>query len=201
MRPAIFLDRDGVLNENRTGYVRAVEHIRWLPGAREALRVLAAFSYPLVVITNQSGVARGLLSQDELADIHETLRRDAVIAGGRIDAFYCCPRLPESGCVCRKPAPGLLLQAAQELSLDLGHSVFVGDVRSDFEAARSAGVAFIHVRSGLDSDFPEVAAEEGIAVPSYAGLLDAVPYCLHAVGAYRGESETKRDLDRSDSPR
>jgi D-glycero-D-manno-heptose 1,7-bisphosphate phosphatase len=148
LRPAIFLDRDGVINENRAGYVKSWNEVRILPGALDALRSLARLDWPIVVVSNQSVIGRGLTSGEAVKDIHARLREEAAKAGGRIDAFYYCPHRPDEGCDCRKPAPGLLLQAARELGIDLRRSYMVGDAEEDAQAALAAGCGPILVKTG-----------------------------------------------------
>ncbi len=149
MKSAIFLDRDGVINENRSDYVKSWEEVRILPGALAALRALARLDRPIIVISNQSAVGRGLTTAEAVEDIHERLAREVAEAGGRIDAFYYCPHRPDEGCACRKPAPGLLLQAAQELNLDLTRSCLIGDAAGDILAALAVGSFPILVKTGL----------------------------------------------------
>lgn len=146
-RPAAFLDRDGVLNED-TGYVHRVADFRWMPGAVGALQRLHAAGFALVVVTNQSGVGRGLYTLDDVEAFHAHMRSELAVAGVSIAGFYACPHHPEAmlaeyrqDCVCRKPRPGLLLQAIAEHGLDAARSIVVGDRASDLEAGRAAGVA------------------------------------------------------------
>jgi D-glycero-D-manno-heptose 1,7-bisphosphate phosphatase len=151
-----FIDRDGVIIEER-GYLYRIEDFAPLPGAIAALRDLQAAGYALVVITNQSGIARGLYSESDYlifsAHMEARLRADGV----RLDAVEYCPHLPDAvvaryrlDCDCRKPRPAMLQRAASRLGIDLGSSVVVGDRRTDIEAGRAAGVGrcFL-VRSGL----------------------------------------------------
>jgi D-glycero-D-manno-heptose 1,7-bisphosphate phosphatase len=147
-RRAVFLDRDGVLNDNRVPYITRRADFRWLPGAREALALLALSPYAVVLITNQSAVGRGLLTRARLDELHAALLADVVAAGGRLDGIFVCPHLPDAGCPCRKPAPGLLYEAAAALGLDLARSYFIGDAVSDIEAARAAGCEPILVLTG-----------------------------------------------------
>lgn len=139
--PAILIDRDGTLNARppRAEYVRSYDEFSWLDGAREALRLLTGSGYRILVVTNQAGVARGALSEDELAAIHRRMAREAAAAGGRIDAVYYCPHDWDEGCDCRKPSPGLLHRAQRDFHLDLSRVVFVGDDERDAEAAAAAG--------------------------------------------------------------
>jgi histidinol-phosphate phosphatase family protein len=140
-RPAIILDRDGVLNRKapRAEYVRRWEEFEWLPGAKEALRLLKEAGYRVVVVSNQAGIARGAMTESDLADIHRQMVREATQAGGRIDAIYYCPHNWEEGCECRKPKPGMLFQAQRDFSLDLSRTPFVGDDERDIQAADAAG--------------------------------------------------------------
>ena len=175
---AIFLDRDGVLNENRPDYVKSWQEFRWLPGAREALAALALQDVAIIVVTNQSMIGRGLVSAAGLDDIHRRMRQEAEAWGGRIDAVYACPHAPAEACRCRKPLPGLLLLAAAEHGIDLAGSVFVGDAFTDFQAAAAVAMPYVHIRSGLG---PDEAAQVGAAnahIPILASLSAAVPFCL-----------------------
>jgi D-glycero-D-manno-heptose 1,7-bisphosphate phosphatase len=138
VRPAVFLDRDGVINQNRDDYVKSWEEFVFLPQVFPALRRLAASPLAVVVISNQSAVGRGLLSRSELEHIHRRMVAEIESEGGRVDAVYYCPHCPADGCDCRKPRPGLLLQAAAHLDLDLARSFLVGDAQGDVEAALNA---------------------------------------------------------------
>ena len=137
MTRALFLDRDGTLIVD-VGYPRDPALVEPLPGAIDALRELQQ-TFALVIISNQSGLGRGLITEAEAAAVHD--RVVAVFAAGGVSfagAFYC-PHAPDAGCRCRKPAPGLLHDAARELGLDLAHSIMIGDKPSDLEAGRAAG--------------------------------------------------------------
>jgi D-glycero-D-manno-heptose 1,7-bisphosphate phosphatase len=151
VRPAIFLDRDGVIIENRPGHVRAWSDVAFLPGALDALADLAASPYAVVVVTNQAAVGRGLLTLDQAQALNAGVVRAIRGAGGRIDAAYLCPHRPEEICACRKPRPGLLLRAARELDLCLSDSWIVGDALTDLQAARAAGARGVLVRTGRGS--------------------------------------------------
>lgn len=134
---AVFLDRDGVLVED-VHFLRRPEQVRLLPGVADALRALAP-TRTLVVVTNQSGVARGYFTEDDLRAIHVRLLEVLAAEGAFVDALYACPHL-EAGCDCRKPAPGMILRAAREHGLALDRSVLIGDAPRDVEAGRRAGV-------------------------------------------------------------
>jgi D-glycero-D-manno-heptose 1,7-bisphosphate phosphatase len=148
MLQAIFLDRDGVINHERADYVKSWQEFEFLPGSLTALSRLARLPQPIIVISNQSAIGRGLVTRETVDAIHYQLRATVEADGGRIDAFYVCPHHPDDGCACRKPKPGLLLQAAHDFELDLKQSVFVGDSRSDYQAAMAVGCRCILVTSG-----------------------------------------------------
>ena len=149
MHPAVFLDRDGVINENRDDYVKSWGEFVFLSGVFAPLRQLAESRLAVVVISNQSAVGRGLISRMELDDINRRMTQEIERHGGRVDAVYYCPHHPAAGCDCRKPRPGLILQAAAHLDLDLSHSFLVGDACSDVEAALTAGCQPVLVLTGL----------------------------------------------------
>ncbi|MBI4505448.1 MAG: HAD family hydrolase [Chloroflexi bacterium] len=150
---AVFLDRDGVLLAD-VHFLRRPAQLRVLPGVPEAVRALQEH-FALVVVTNQSGIARGLFGEEELLAIHAELARRLAIEGGVLDALYFCPHLPEGtvpayrmDCECRKPKPGMLVRAACEWQLDLARSFMVGDAWRDVAAGRAAGVHSILLGSG-----------------------------------------------------
>lgn len=147
MTRAVFLDRDGVLNVERS-YITTPEELELLPGAARAVAELNAAGWPTVVFTNQSGVGRGYLTLATLETIHAKLKAEVEAGGGKIRAIYACPHGPDSDCDCRKPKTGLLRQAAQELGLDLAACFVVGDSLRDIEAGRAAGCRTILVLSG-----------------------------------------------------
>ncbi len=146
LRAAAFLDRDGVINMDH-GYVSRWEEFEFVPGAVDAMRRLAQAGYVLVVVTNQSGVARGYFDEAAVQRLHEALRTHLAELGVTLAAIEYCPHLPNAAvaryaceCDCRKPAPGMLLRAADALGLDLPASLLFGDKPSDIEAAQAAGV-------------------------------------------------------------
>jgi len=175
-----FIDRDGVLNEERA-FVHRIEDFAFVPGSIEALRALQAAGYLLVVVTNQSGIARGLYSEtDYLAltvDIRERLAAEGVI----LDAMEYCPHLPDAPvaryrveCDCRKPKPGMLMRAIRALDIEAASSFLVGDRLSDIEAGRAAGIGrcFL-VRTGYSLT--------GEALESADGVYDDLRSCASAV--------------------
>lgn len=137
---AIFLDRDGVINKKMPegDYVKNWQEFEFLPGVVDALRFLTQKGYEIFVITNQRGVALGRMSKEEVEDIHRRMCEELRNNGAEIKAVYYCPH-DYNQCECRKPAPGMLIQAAQDHNLDLAQAVFIGDDEKDMEAARRAG--------------------------------------------------------------
>jgi histidinol-phosphate phosphatase family protein len=149
MDPAIFLDRDGVIIENRDHYVRSWDDVVFLPGALEALARLNDTKYKIVIVTNQSAVGRGIISLAEAQAINAQFLKVIQQHGGRIDDIYMCVHAPPQGCDCRKPRPGLIMQAVSERSLDLNRSLLIGDALSDIQAGQNAGVPInILVKTG-----------------------------------------------------
>ena len=144
---AVFLDRDGTLVDE-LGFLRRASDVRLVPGAAEGVRLFNLAGLRTVVVTNQSGIARGLLDERDLEQVHARLRDLLAREGARLDAILHCPHHPEEGepplrcvCACRKPAPGLLLEAARRFALELRASWIVGDGLRDLEAGRRAGLA------------------------------------------------------------
>lgn len=163
-RRAVFLDRDGTLIEDFR-YVGSPERVNLLPGVLEGLSELRRLGFALVVVSNQSGVARGYFGEEQVEAIHMAI---AAKLGpeAKIDRFLFCPHLPEGilpeysfACECRKPKPGLLLRAAREMGIDLSRSYLVGDSERDLAAGRAAGVCTVFVRTG---------ATQSLAAPATA---------------------------------
>lgn len=154
LKKAIILDRDGTLVEE-VGYLKMIEDMRFTTRATDALRIFHDLGFLNIVVTNQSAVARGLLSPKELAKIHRRMKELAADEGAVIDAIFYCPHYLEGRiapynveCDCRKPKPGLVLRAQQKLKLDLSQCYLVGDKPSDLELARNAGVRPVLVLTG-----------------------------------------------------
>lgn len=146
-RPAVFLDRDGTVNEE-VAYLRNPDQLVLLPGAAEAIETLRQAGLPVVIITNQSGVARGLISAENLPRIRMRLYELLAGAGTAVDGYYVCPHHPEQHCACRKPAPGLVLQAARELGLVPERSWVVGDKACDVQLGHAVGAVPLLVLTG-----------------------------------------------------
>jgi D,D-heptose 1,7-bisphosphate phosphatase len=151
---AVFLDRDGTIVED-IGYLNNPQQIQFIPGSIEAIKKLNEAGYKVVVITNQAGVARGLITEDMLQTIDKTLHKFILNGGAHLDGVYYCPHHPEHGvhpykqeCECRKPHPGLIKRAHRDLNIDLSQSFMVGDKATDIQAGKRAGTKSILVESG-----------------------------------------------------
>lgn len=181
---AVFLDRDGTLNVDH-GYVYESDNFDFLDGAIDACRELKAMGLALVLVTNQSGIARGLFSEDQFMHLTEWMDWSLADRGVDLDGIYYCPHHAEAGigeykvdCDCRKPKPGMLLEAKQFLDLDMAASVMVGDKKEDMQAAQAAGVGTkILVRTGK----PITAEGEALADHVVDSLSD-VPALLKSLG-------------------
>lgn len=182
---AVFLDRDGTLVEPRH-YPSRPEHLVLFDGILPGLRALQSAGFRLVVVTNQSGIARGLFSEDDLALMHASLCRSLENGGVSLDAIYYCPHHVDGSiphlavdCDCRKPRPGMLRQAASDLDLDLGRSWFLGDILDDVEAGNRAGARTVLVDLGT-----ERSPARSIRIPTYVARDTA--HALAIVRAVEG---------------
>lgn len=144
---AVFLDRDGVIIAE-VNYLRRVEQLRVLRGTPEGISLLRRAGFKVIVISNQSGVARGYVTRKALEGIHKELRRRLKVEGAALDAVYYCPHHPDEACRCRKPALGMIEAAQKRFKIDLKKSFFIGDSTSDMKTARNAGCAGVLVRTG-----------------------------------------------------
>ena len=184
MKPAVFLDRDGTLIDE-AGYLDRLERLSLFPYAIDAVRLLNRAALPVVVISNQSGVARGIFPESFVAEAHGHLASRLRQGGALIDSFRYCPHHPEAAvaryrelCDCRKPAPGMLRSAAGELDLDLSRSVVVGDKWDDVGAARAAGARAVLVRTGYGRS-AEAEPRPGLAADAIVDdLVAAVSWIL-----------------------
>ena len=176
MRPAVFLDRDGTIIED-VGYLRDSNRMHLLPGADSAIRRLNAGGYVVLVVTNQSGIARGLLSVDDYRRTEQRLDEMLAQAGARVDGHYFCPHLPEitGPCDCRKPATLLYRQAAERFNLDLNRSWWIGDRVRDLLPAETFGARGILVLTGEGaSEMPDATAHGFLRVPDLASAVEVI---------------------------
>jgi len=144
---AIFMDRDGTVSEE-IGYMYEAALYRPFPWTGEAIRQINDSGFKAVLITNQSGVERGFFPESTVHAVHDILRNELARCNARLDAIYYCPHRPETGCGCRKPQPGMLLKAAEDLKIDLQQSFMIGDRYIDVHTAYAAGVRPVLVRTG-----------------------------------------------------
>ncbi|WP_395672354.1 D-glycero-alpha-D-manno-heptose-1,7-bisphosphate 7-phosphatase [Phenylobacterium sp.] len=164
-RPALFLDRDGVLNEDR-GYVSRWEDFAWIPGAKATVAAFNRAGWLVLVVTNQSGVGRGYYTEADMHALHRRMSEDLAMAGGRIDAFYHAPHHPDAKLDAyrhpdppdRKPNPGMILRACQDFPIDKPASLMIGDKPSDIEAAERAGIRAALFEGGNLQEFLEARA-------------------------------------------
>jgi len=147
LRRAVFLDRDGTISEEM-GYVNHVDRFQIFPYAAEAIRQLNQAEIPVIVITNQSGIARNIFPESLVYEVHKKMVAELAAGGAWIDAIYFCPHKSEDACECRKPNPGMVEQAAREQALDLAASWVVGDRYADLEMAHAAGARGMLVMTG-----------------------------------------------------
>jgi D-glycero-D-manno-heptose 1,7-bisphosphate phosphatase len=183
-RAAVFLDRDGTLIEE-AGYINRLESLRLFPWSLDAVRLLNRGGFRVIVVTNQAGVARGYFGDAFVRRAHEHLASAIRASGGEVDGFYHCPHHPDAvvaeyrkSCDCRKPAPGMLLEAAREHGLDLARSYAIGDRWHDIQAAQKAGATAVMVRTGYGST--ELEKPRAGLTPAHVAdtLIDATTWIL-----------------------
>jgi D-glycero-D-manno-heptose 1,7-bisphosphate phosphatase len=150
-RPFILLDRDGTLNVERN-YLSDPDQLELIPGVAEALKRLRELGYGLAVVTNQSGIGRGYFTLERVGEIHDRLRALLAEGGASIDAIYLCPHAPDMPCDCRKPLPGMALQAQAEFGFDPKQAIVIGDKKVDIDLGRAIGATSILVRTGWGRD-------------------------------------------------
>jgi D-glycero-D-manno-heptose 1,7-bisphosphate phosphatase len=186
LRPAVFLDRDGTINE-QMGYINHISRFQMLPGVADAIRRLNEAEIPVVVVTNQSGLARGYFPAELLTAVHEKMVALLAENGAHVDGIYVCPHHPEAkmeeyrlNCDCRKPKPGLLLLAAAEMGLDLARSVVVGDRWSDLKTAKAIGALPVLVLTGYGRGDAQYIGPTQEVQPAFVGvdLAEAVQWIL-----------------------
>ncbi|WP_420207866.1 D-glycero-alpha-D-manno-heptose-1,7-bisphosphate 7-phosphatase [Candidatus Electronema sp. JC] len=189
-KPAVFLDRDGTINE-QMGYINHLSRFILLPGAAQAVRLLNERGIPAVVVTNQSGLARGYFPPALLDAVHAEMERLLAAEGAHLDGIYVCPHHPEAkivqhrqSCRCRKPLPGLLEQAAADLGLDLSRSFMVGDRWSDLECGVRAGAAPVLVLTGYgQGELEHIGPQKKIQPAVIAdNLLEAAKQVIRLLG-------------------
>jgi len=173
----VLLDRDGVINEDSTTYIKRPSEWLPIPGSLEAIARLNRAGRSVAICTNQAGIARGLFSQADLDAIHGRLVAAIARLGGRIDGIFCCPHAPDDHCSCRKPAPGLLTRAMRDLTAAPGDTTVIGDSLRDMEAALSAGCLPVLVRTGNGANTEAAARALGV-VHIFDDLSSAADWLL-----------------------
>jgi len=146
-KKAIFLDRDGVINKNRSDYVKDISELKIFSNVSESIKKLKNYGFLVIVITNQSAINRGLTSHENVNKIHHSIESFLEKNKTSIDAFYYCPHKPDENCMCRKPKPGLIIQASNEFNIELKSSWMIGDSDSDVKAGELAGCNSIKICS------------------------------------------------------
>ncbi len=186
MFPAVFLDRDGVIIENKDQYVRSWDDVAFLDGSLASLRKLSGSIYKVIIVTNQSVVGRGIISLSEAEGINLKLIEEIERAGARVDGLFMCPHAPADECNCRKPKPGLILQAASAMNLDLARSFMVGDAVTDMQAGRAAGIdKNILVKTGRGKDQVSLSAADATRI---FGIYDHLESAVDAILAIDSSS-------------
>ena len=181
---AVFFDRDGTLNVD-VHYLHRPKDFKWIPEAKEAIKYVNDHGYLAILVTNQSGVARGYYPEADIRHVYDWMNEQLSAVGAHLDALYYCPHHPTEGeapyrqvCDCRKPAPGMLLDAAKELDIDLVNSYMVGDKGADMQAAKAAGVTHkILVRTGkaVTAEAQALADEVQDSLLTFAKSVPALP--------------------------
>jgi D-glycero-D-manno-heptose 1,7-bisphosphate phosphatase len=182
-KPAVFLDRDGVMNVNRPDDVKSWAEFEWIPGSLEAIAQITAMGYPIFVITNQRAIGNGSLTVGELENIHQHIREDAVTLGGKITAFYYCPCAEvKKRCPCEKPKPYMLKKAAREYDVDLTQSWLIGDKATDIMSGVRAGCKTILVLTG-EGNGARGMGNLGKIIPNsiQPDLKDAIQWLAHLI--------------------
>ena len=176
----VYLDRDGTINHDSPDYIKSRSEFKFIPGSIEAIRLLTLSGFTSIVITNQSALARKFISPGELDLIHSMMKDAILSGGGMITDIFFCPHMPNDGCECRKPAPGLLLQAQRKYNIDLSKSIMVGDSVKDIECARNAGCGqAVLVKTGKDDDVEHILKTKQIVADYTAiNLYDAAKWIL-----------------------
>ena len=147
---SVFLDRDGVLNKNKDDYVKNISELEIFPYISESIKKLQSVGFKIIVITNQSAINRGLMTEKNLNEIHEKIQSFLILHNTKIDYFYYCPHTPDENCSCRKPKTGLLLKAINDFSIDVDNSWFIGDRDSDIQAGQSVGCKTLKIQNNFD---------------------------------------------------
>jgi len=189
---AVFLDRDGTINQEKE-YLYRIDEFEFIPGAPEAVRMLNAAGFLVVVVSNQSGVGRGYYTEDDVEHLHRHIDAELAVAGARVDAWFYCPHHPQGkgsyalACRCRKPLPGMLREAAAQYDIDLAASVMIGDKLVDMEAGAAAGCRPILVRTGYG-------AEQESTLPAGVEVYDDLLAAARSLGGGEGFDSRRPEM-------
>ncbi|UCD77374.1 MAG: D-glycero-beta-D-manno-heptose 1,7-bisphosphate 7-phosphatase [Desulfobacterales bacterium] len=180
LKKVVFLDRDGTINRDSPDYIKSRSEFGFIPGAIAAIGELTAGGFTCIVITNQSALARGFISTAELDAMHAMMCDEIAAGGGSIKDIFFCPHLPDAGCNCRKPAPGLLFRAQRKYNIDLTDAIMVGDSTKDIECGHIAGCGrTVLVKSGKDADVEKQLHQKNLTADYVAAdLLEAVRWII-----------------------
>lgn len=163
----VFLDRDGVINRDSPDYIKHWGEFEFLPDSAKAVRKLTEKGFSIILVTNQSGIGRGIIAPENLEDMHRRMREELREKGGEIQDIFFCPHRPDENCACRKPAPGLIRQAQKKYGIRLSDTWMIGDSAKDIECAINAGCGHhVLVQTGNGTDAEKILAEKGIR-PAY----------------------------------
>lgn len=172
----VLIDRDGVVNEDSDDFIKTPDEWQPISGSLEAIALLNRHGYKVAVISNQSGVARGLFDEAMLATIHGKMQRLLADVGGKVEAIYYCPHGPDSTCDCRKPKPGLLIKCATEHQIDLTDTYVIGDSLRDIQAAQAVGAKPILVLTGKGE--LTLANNPNLNIPVFSDLQHAAAFII-----------------------
>jgi len=180
LKKVVFLDRDGTINQDAADYIKSWPEFKFLPRSIEALRDLTAAGFIIIVITNQSAIPRKFISPQELENIHSKMKAAVESQGAKISDIFFCPHMPDAGCDCRKPAPGMIYQAQKKHDIDLSTAVMIGDSARDIECGQKAGCGrSILVKTGNSPEAQQILAEKDLR-PDYVAqdLYDAAHWLI-----------------------
>jgi D-glycero-D-manno-heptose 1,7-bisphosphate phosphatase len=182
-RMGLFLDRDGVINQE-CHYLHDPKDLVMIPGVVETIAAINRHGVPVIVVTNQAGIGRGYYDVPAYQSVNRAITEILAASGAHVDAWYFCPHRPDAGCTCRKPLPGMLLDAAQDWNLDLPRSLLVGDKTGDLQSARAVGVGTVLVRTGYGREVEAELAASGSGLADHVcdSLREALPYLEKTLG-------------------
>lgn len=182
LQKVVFLDRDGVINEDSPNYIKNWSEFKFIPGSIDAIKKLSNQGFTAIIITNQSIINRKLAALEDLKYTHDMMRSVIESQGGSILDIFYCPHIPEDNCRCRKPKPGLIHDAQRTYNIDLKSSVMVGDYITDFQCAINAGIKFILVKTGRGQETEKKLVELN-QIPNYIAdnLQDAANWIVNQI--------------------